>query len=84
MQVRFDDQFSILGKTILVKMDVEGSEFHALAGMERTLRENECYLQVELYSDRLAELKALFERLGYRYLRTNYIDHYFTNIRGIE
>jgi FkbM family methyltransferase len=83
-QVRFDDEFAISGKTILIKMDVEGSEFHALAGMERTLRDNACYLQVELYSDRLDALKALFKRLGYRYLRTNYIDHYFTNIPGIE
>jgi FkbM family methyltransferase len=83
-QIRFDDEFAISGKTILVKMDVEGSEFHALAGMERTLRDNLCYLQVELYSDRFEELKALFARLGYRYLRTNYIDHYFTNIPDIE
>jgi FkbM family methyltransferase len=83
-QVRFDDEFAIAGKTILVKMDVEGSEFHALGGMQRTLRENECYLQVELYSDRLEELKSLFAGSGYRYLRTNYIDHYFTNIPGIE
>ena len=83
-QIRFDDAFAISGKTILVKMDVEGSEFHALAGMERTLRDNRCYLQVELYSERFEELKALFERLGYRFLRTTYIDHYFTNIPGVE
>jgi FkbM family methyltransferase len=82
-QIRFDDEFTISGKTILVKMDVEGSEFHALAGMERTLRDNQCYLQVELYSDRFEELKSLFARLGYRYLKTNYIDHYFTNISGV-
>jgi FkbM family methyltransferase len=79
-QIRFDDAFAFSGKTILVKMDVEGSEFHALKGMERTLRDNRCYLQVELYSDRFEELKALFERLGYRYLKTNYIDHYFSNL----
>lgn len=83
-QIRFDDQFRIAGKIILVKMDVEGSEFHALAGMERTLRDNQCYLQVELYSDRFEELKAFFGRLGYRFLKTNYIDHYFTNIPGVE
>lgn len=81
-QVRFDDEFAIAGKTLVIKMDVEGSEFHALAGMERTLRDNACYLQVELYSDRLDELKALFQRLGYRYLKTVYIDHYFTNMPG--
>ena len=43
------------------------------------LRDNRCYLQVELYSDRFEELKSLFARLGYRYLKTDYIDHYFTN-----
>jgi FkbM family methyltransferase len=83
-QVRFDDEFSIAGKTLVIKMDVEGSEFHALAGMQRTLRGNACYLQVELYSDRIDELKALFTGLGYRYLKTSYIDHYFTNIPSIE
>ena len=83
-QVRFDDEFSIAGKTLVIKMDVEGSEFHALAGMKRTLRDNACYLQVELYSDRIEELKALFAGLGYRYLKTAYIDHYFTNIPGLE
>jgi FkbM family methyltransferase len=81
-QVRFDDEFEISGKTIVMKMDVEGSEFHAITGMERTLRENQCYAQVELYSDRFEELKSVFARLGYRYLRTEYIDHFFSNIAG--
>lgn len=83
-QIRFDDEFAIAGKTLVVKMDVEGSEFHALAGMERTLRDNQCYLQVELYSDRFDDLKALFEGMGYRYLKTSYIDHYFTNIPDLS
>ena len=82
-QIRFDDEFVIAGETLLIKMDVEGSEFHALAGMERTLRDNLCYLQVELYSDRFDELNALFARLGYRYLKTSYIDHYFTNFPDV-
>ena len=82
-QVRFDDEFAISGQTLVIKMDVEGSEFHALKGMERTLRNNACYLQVELYSDRFDDLKALFTELGYRYLKTAYIDHYFTNIPDI-
>jgi FkbM family methyltransferase len=83
-QVKFDDEYQIKGKHILIKMDIEGYEFHALAGMERTLHDNLCYLQVELYSDRLEELKALFQRLNYRFLGTFEIDHYFTNIRGVE
>ena len=82
-QIRFDDVFSFRGNTMLIKMDVEGSEFHALNGMERTLRDNRCYLQVELYSDRFEELKGLFAGLGYRFLKTNYIDHYFTNMPDV-
>jgi FkbM family methyltransferase len=83
-QVRFDDEYSIAGKTIIVKIDVEGYEFHTLAGMERTLRANECYVQIELYSDRCEELKTVLAGLGYRYLHTHYIDHFFTNMAGLE
>jgi FkbM family methyltransferase len=82
-QARFDDEFAIAGKSVIVKMDVEGYEFHSLAGMERTLRQNECYVQVELYSERFEELKDWFEGRGFRYLRTLHIDHYFTNMAGI-
>ena len=82
-QIRFDEAYAIARQKLIIKMDVEGYEFHALAGMERTLKENACYLQVELYSDRFEELKATFARLGYRYLHTEYIDHFFTNMADI-
>lgn len=82
-QVRFDDEFSLSGKSIIIKMDVEGYEFNVLAGMERTLKDNLCYVQVELYSDRLEELKTFFTRIGYRFLHTEYIDHFFTNMPDI-
>jgi FkbM family methyltransferase len=82
-QVRFDDEFSFAGQSLVIKMDVEGYEFNVIAGMERTLKDNACYLQVELYSNRLEELKSLFDRLGYRFLHTEYIDHFFTNMPGI-
>ena len=82
-QIRFDDEFAVAGRSIIVKMDVEGYEFQALAGMERTLGDNQCYLQVELYSDRLEDLKAWFAARGYRFLKTDYIDHFFTNMAGI-
>ena len=64
-------------------MDVEGYEFHALAGMQQTLRRNACYVQVELFSDRLDELQQLFAGLGYCFVHTEYIDHFFTNMPEI-
>ena len=67
-----------------IKMDVEGYEFQALAGMERTLRDNAGYGQVELFSDRLDELKQLFAGVGYSFVHTEYIDHYFTNMPGLS
>jgi FkbM family methyltransferase len=82
-QVRFDDEFAFAGRSLVIKMDVEGYEFSVIAGMERTLKESACFVQVELYSDRLEELKSLFARLGYRFLRTEYIDHFFTNMPDI-
>ncbi len=81
---RFDDEFDFKGKNLLVKMDVEGYEFHVLSGMARTLRENSCYLQIELYSPHIEKLKSVLAGLGYRFLGSHEIDHFFTNIAGIE
>ena len=83
-QVLFDDKFALSGKTIIIKMDVEGHEFHALAGMQQTLCQNACYVQVELFSDRLDELQQLFAGLGYRLVHTEYIDYFFTNMPEID
>jgi len=82
-QVRLDDRYAFAGQTLIVKMDVEGYEFHALAGMERTLRDNACYLQIEHYGERHAELKARMAALGYRYLHTHDIDLFFTNMPDV-
>lgn len=79
-QARFDDLYDFAAKTLIVKIDVEGHEFNVLDGMERTLRGNVCYLQIEHYGDRHDELKRRMAQLGYRYLRTEEIDLYFTNM----
>ena len=50
----------------LGEQKAEGYEFHALAGMERTLRDNACYLQVEHYGVRHEELQALMARCGFK------------------
>jgi FkbM family methyltransferase len=82
-QVRLDDQYSFAGQSLIIKVDVEGYEFHALAGMERTLRDNACYVQIEHYGERNDELKARMAGYGHRYLHTHEIDLFFTNMPDI-
>jgi FkbM family methyltransferase len=82
--VRFDDEFKIKAKRAFVKMDVEGYEFRVIDGMERTLKENFCFLQIEIFADDPEKLKRRVTGLGYRYLGTVEFDHFFTNIPGIE
>jgi FkbM family methyltransferase len=81
-QARFDSLFALSDERIIIKIDVEGYEFEALAGMEQTLRRNACYVQVELYSERLDELEHLFVGLGYSFVHTEAIDYFFTNMSG--
>jgi FkbM family methyltransferase len=81
---RLDDLYAFSGQRLILKIDVEGYEFEVLAGMAQTLRSNACYVQVELYSGRFEELRVLFATLGYRYLHTHDIDHYFTNLPDIS
>lgn len=82
--VRFDDEFKVKGKRVYAKMDVEGYEFRVIDGMERTLKENDCFLQIEIFADDPEKLKRRVTSLGYRYLGQVEFDHFFTNIAGIE
>lgn len=44
---RLDDLVSFSGKRLAIKMDVERHECEVLAGMQRTLRQNDCIVQIE-------------------------------------
>lgn len=78
-QARFDDLYVLKGETIVIKIDVEGYEFHTLRGLARTLRDNACLLQIEHYGDEFERLRTVMEESGYRFLRSLDIDHYFGN-----
>jgi FkbM family methyltransferase len=62
--VALDDEFGgWAGRSIAMKMDIEGFELHALAGMEALFRRNRVFLQVEITENREA-VRARLAALG--------------------
>ena len=76
----FDEAFPLSGIRALVKMDVEGAELMALAGMRRFLSNNQVVLQVETTPQTLAQVDALMAQAGYRSLGRLGADAYYGNI----
>jgi FkbM family methyltransferase len=62
--VRLDDVVSFSNRRLAIKMDVENYECKVLVGMERTLRENECMIQIELFDTR-DQVVSLLAAAGY-------------------
>jgi FkbM family methyltransferase len=76
---RLDTLLSLAGKSIAIKMDIEGHELQAIAGMRELLRKNRCFMQVESFAEQLPAFTAAMAELGYRRIHTIAHDHYFTN-----
>lgn len=75
-----DDQLSLSGRRLLIKIDVEGHEMAALHGMIRTLSANLACLQVEAFEPaRVEELDSFFAELGYRREGAVGSDHRYSN-----
>lgn len=76
---RLDDVMHDTGRTVAVKIDVEGHESQVVDGARTFLAANCCFLQVEASADKLAGLTEQLNLLGYRHVAT-LSDHFFTNI----
>lgn len=76
---RGDDLLDLKHKTIAFKIDVEGHEYEVIEGLQKTLQNNQCTLQIESFdSDASINLKlALGEK--YKYLCSIGNDHYLSN-----
>lgn len=75
--VRIDDAIDITGAVVFIKLDVEGHETAALAGMMDLLAGNEVYLQAEAFPERREALFALVPaRLVHRW--SEGVDHVFS------
>lgn len=79
IQVRsLDNVISAKGRTVVVKIDVEGHECEVVDGAGSLLGSNKCLLQVESTPDKFDQLKQKLALLGYKHIKT-LSDHYFTN-----
>ena len=79
---RLDDIVQCNGNPLLIKIDVEGHEYHTLKGAVSTLRENFGFLQLEILEqnpDKEA-IVNLLRSIGWDQLLSTGADYYFTNI----
>lgn len=72
-----DDFFNLTGKDIFLKIDVEGHELSVLKGGGRLLRENKCFLQVEIWPENAAQVTAFLKMQGYAQVNRIEDDWYF-------
>lgn len=52
-------------RVVLVKIDVEGYEYEVLRGMKKTLKNNRCYLMIEIFAENLAKCDEFMASCGY-------------------
>ena len=73
-----DELFDFKGGRIAIKMDIEGHEEAALRGAENLLRNNEIFLQVELWPHKVGCVRHLESR-GLRLIANTGWDFYFVS-----
>lgn len=77
---RIDDVIGLSGRTVAIKLDVEYHEREALVGMERLLRTNRCFLQVECPDDHMTTVEPYLKALQYTLVHSiSPHDRYFVN-----
>ncbi len=72
-----DSVFDFSERNIAIKMDIEGHECAALAGMANLIRRNNVFMQAEILEDSAAHVHSFIER-GFRIHRRIGNDFYFS------
>jgi len=72
-----DDMITAKGKKIFIKIDVEGHELAVLKGATRVLRENDCFLQIEIWKDNVASIHTHMKNCKYSIKHHIHDDYYF-------
>jgi len=76
---KFDDIFTLKDQKIAFKIDIEGNELEALAGMQKCLQHNRCILQIEAFNNTKDEVIQEMKNTGYDLIHSIGSDYYFSN-----
>lgn len=74
-----DSMFDCKGKKLAIKIDVEGHEQSVIKGSESILKNNQCFIQCEVWAMNYKTIQEVFEKLGYREIKRISNDSYFIN-----
>jgi len=77
--IRLDDLVAGTGRTVFVKIDVEGHEREIIAGMATLLAGNRVFLQIESFAPNAETLTQDLTTRGFARLGRIDDDHYFAN-----
>ena len=75
-----DDVIKLINEDITLKIDVEGYEYNVLKGLEGTLINNNCFIQIEIWDKNLKNVLSFLENLNYQKLITIDGDTFFSKL----
>ena len=67
------------GLRVFIKMDIEGHELEAIAGMERLFTTNKVFMQVECFAENTPPLEQAMATFGMKRRHQIEDDHFFSN-----
>jgi hypothetical protein len=80
---RLDTLLTVAGRSVAIKLDVEGHEANAIRGMAELIRLNRIYLQIEIWDANFETMRRLLEDLGLSCQR-RFMEHDYIFTKDIE
>jgi FkbM family methyltransferase len=74
-----DEVLDFNGEILTIKIDVEGHELFVLQGIKKTLENNACIVQIEIWDKNQKEIYAFLNNLDYKKTTSIDGDTYFSN-----
>ena len=72
-----DEVLSYKNKNILIKIDTEGHEYNVIIGMKQLMKNNNIFLQVEIWTKNFNIIKELLDNNGFIFIKRIKDDYYF-------